>query len=217
MRSSAPPARRAARTASLVLAGSALTTLGVVLPAGSASAASSADWDRLAQCESSGNWAANTGNGFYGGLQFTQSTWQGYGGAAYASRADLASASEQKVIADRVLASQGWGAWPACSQATGLAGSSTSGAPTYSPPPSAPVAAAPAPAATSVSLPAFAPVAVTDSGKTYTVRRGDSLSAIAARLRLRSGWPGLFTLNHKKIGDNPDLIEPGQRLALPTH
>lgn len=77
-------------------------------------------WDRIAACESGGNWAINTGNGFYGGLQFTQSTWLGYGGGSYASRADLASRDAQIAIAKKVQAGQGWGAWPVCSIKAGL-------------------------------------------------------------------------------------------------
>ena len=77
-------------------------------------------WDRLAQCEAGGNWAVNTGNGFFGGLQFTQGTWETHGGRAYASRADLATREEQIAVAKRVQASQGWGAWPACTSSMGL-------------------------------------------------------------------------------------------------
>lgn len=77
-------------------------------------------WDRLAQCESGGNWAINTGNGFTGGLQFVRSTWLGAGGGAYAPDAHLASREQQIDIATRVLASQGWGAWPGCSSMLGL-------------------------------------------------------------------------------------------------
>jgi hypothetical protein len=72
------------------------------------------DWDAVARCESGGNWSINTGNGYYGGLQFSQSTWTAFGGAAYAPRADLASKSQQIAVAERVLASQGAGAWPTC-------------------------------------------------------------------------------------------------------
>lgn len=85
-------------------------------------------WDKVAACESGGNWAINTGNGFYGGLQFTSRTWVGFGGRAYAPRADLASRAEQIVVAGRVLARQGPGAWPTCSVKAGLSrtnGSST--------------------------------------------------------------------------------------------
>lgn len=77
-------------------------------------------WDDLAQCESGGNWAINTGNGYYGGLQFAWATWLGHGGDEFAPRADLATREQQIVVAERVLASQGWGAWPACSARLGL-------------------------------------------------------------------------------------------------
>lgn len=82
--------------------------------------ASGSVWDRLAQCESGGNWRINTGNGYYGGLQFSYSTWLGYGGGAYAPRADLATREQQIAIAQKTLAGQGWGAWPACSSKLGL-------------------------------------------------------------------------------------------------
>ena len=72
------------------------------------------DWDAVARCESGGNWSINTGNGYYGGLQFSQSTWAGSGGTAYAPRADLASREQQIAVGERVLASQGAGAWPTC-------------------------------------------------------------------------------------------------------
>lgn len=77
-------------------------------------------WDRLAQCEATGNWAINTGNGFYGGLQFTQSTWLGYGGGQYAPYAHLATREQQIDIATKTQAGQGWGAWPACAKKLGL-------------------------------------------------------------------------------------------------
>jgi hypothetical protein len=72
------------------------------------------DWDAVAQCESGGNWSINTGNGYYGGLQFSSSTWLAFGGGAYAARADLAAKSQQIAIAEKVLAAQGKGAWPVC-------------------------------------------------------------------------------------------------------
>lgn len=72
-------------------------------------------WDALARCEAGGNWTINTGNGFYGGVQFDQSTWERNGGLRYAARADLATREEQIAIADVTRARQGWGAWPVCS------------------------------------------------------------------------------------------------------
>jgi LysM repeat protein len=77
-------------------------------------------WDAIAACESGGNWAINTGNGFFGGLQFTQSTWAGYGGLSYAPRADLATREQQIAVASAVQAGQGWGAWPVCSAKAGV-------------------------------------------------------------------------------------------------
>ncbi len=74
-------------------------------------------WDRLAECEASGDWSANTGNGFYGGLQFTSGTWHSFGGTGSAQNA---SRAEQIRVAKNVLAGQGWGAWPTCSRKLGL-------------------------------------------------------------------------------------------------
>ncbi|MFH0412289.1 resuscitation-promoting factor Rpf1 domain-containing protein [Corynebacterium sp. L4756] len=95
------------------------------LMAPTAAAAPDSDWDRLAQCESGGNWSINTGNGYHGGLQFSASTWQAHGGGEFAPTADQASREEQIVIAERTLASQGWGAWPACSASLGLNSAAT--------------------------------------------------------------------------------------------
>jgi hypothetical protein len=84
-------------------------------PADSPAPAPSAhDWDAVAQCESGGNWSINTGNGYYGGLQFSASTWQAFGGTQYAARADLATREQQIAVAEKVLAAQGKGAWPTC-------------------------------------------------------------------------------------------------------
>lgn len=85
-------------------------------PVSTAAPASSggANWSAIAACESGGNWSANTGNGFYGGLQFSEQTWLGYGGGQYASSANLATAAQQIAVAERVLAGQGIGAWPVC-------------------------------------------------------------------------------------------------------
>jgi len=104
-------------------------TIGVVAGAavigfaGSASAAPDSTWDAVANCESTNNWSINTGNGYYGGLQFSQSTWDAYGGQDYAARADLASREQQIAVAESTLAGQGWGAW-ACAGAGGQEASS---------------------------------------------------------------------------------------------
>ena len=112
--------------AALAIGGVAAATMS--MPA--ANAVDGATWDALAQCESGGNWSINTGNGFYGGLQFTQQSWNGVGmsgSPATATRAQQIEAGE------RLLAIQGWGAWPACSAKLGLYGK-TGAAPTYTEP-----------------------------------------------------------------------------------
>jgi hypothetical protein len=92
-------------------------TVGVpVAVADTAEAGSGDHWDRLAKCESSGRWSTNSGNGYYGGLQFSRSTWKAYGGKGMPHRA---SRSEQVKVAQRVLRAQGWKAWPACSRKLG--------------------------------------------------------------------------------------------------
>lgn len=111
-------------TTKRVLATTAVTsivgTTVTVATAGTAEAATVSTWDRVAKCESGNNWKINTGNGYYGGLQFSASTWRAYGGTAYASRADLATKAQQILIAEKVLAGQGPGAWPVCSARAGL-------------------------------------------------------------------------------------------------
>ncbi|HJC61268.1 MAG TPA: transglycosylase family protein [Candidatus Dietzia intestinigallinarum] len=102
-----------------VIAGTAFSAAGLVF-APAANAAPDSDWDRLAQCESGGNWAINTGNGYHGGLQFSQGTWAAYGGTQFAPTADQATREQQIAIAEKTLAGQGWGAWPACSSRLGL-------------------------------------------------------------------------------------------------
>jgi resuscitation-promoting factor RpfA len=108
------------RTVAKVAVTSAIVGGAGVALAGHASAAPDSDWDRLAQCESGGNWGINTGNGFQGGLQFSPGTWASHGGTDYAPSANQASREQQITVAEKVLASQGWGAWPTCSSNLGL-------------------------------------------------------------------------------------------------
>ncbi len=110
---------RIARTASRAAAATAAAVVGAVLAVQPAQAYEEV-WDAVAQCESSGDWAINTGNGFYGGLQFTYSTWRAFGGQTYAAYAHQASKAEQIAIARRTLYTQGPGAWPVCSVRAGL-------------------------------------------------------------------------------------------------
>ena len=161
-------------------------------------------WDRVAACESGGNWSINTGNGYYGGLQFSSSTWLAYGGGQYAPRADLASKSQQIAVAQKTLAGQGPGAWPTCSikagltRANGGAGGSTAPAPAPAAtqaPKAAPAAPAPVQKATPApqaqpqqASPAPAPAAsVTPAPQPtrsdlneYVIKSGDTVGKIAA-------------------------------------
>src|SRR4051794_40763516 len=121
------------KTARIVLGLTAASVAGTAALLGPASSAqaSSVNWDAIAQCESGGNWSISTGNGFYGGLQFTRGTWKAYGGTKYASTANRASRSEQIAIAEKVLRGQGIGAWPVCGRKGGsskhYSGTHTSG------------------------------------------------------------------------------------------
>ena len=112
-----------------------------------AAAAPDSDWDRLAQCESGGNWAINTGNGYHGGLQFSAQTWQAFGGGEFAPTANQATREQQIAVAERTLAQQGWGAWPACSASLGLNSAPTPRNVNAAPAPAAPQAPAEAPKA----------------------------------------------------------------------
>jgi nucleoid-associated protein YgaU len=116
---------RRPRQAPAIVVTAGVTGAGIALPLLGAAGAHAADaetWDRVAQCESGGLWSADTGNGYYGGLQFALQTWNEYGGRDYAPRPDLASRSEQIVIAEKVLDAEGANkAWPSCALKTGLA------------------------------------------------------------------------------------------------
>ncbi|WP_069860700.1 transglycosylase family protein [Streptomyces malaysiensis] len=211
---------RISRASLSVTAGGAGIALPLIGAAG-ASAASGETWDKVAQCESTDNWDINTGNGFYGGLQFTQSTWEAYGGTAHAVRADLATKDQQIAIAEKVLDGQGPGAWPVCSAKAGLTRddaaprtapkvvkASTAPAKKAQRPEKARPAAANKP--TPTSLPGQSS---TKSGR-YVVVSGDSLSGIADSHDVSGGWKALYESNRKTIGGDPDLIYPGQKLSL---
>ena len=166
-----------------------------------ADAADGSTWDELASCESGGDWSINTGNGFYGGLQFYQPTWEGYGGTQYASRADLASRSQQIAIAEKVLDAQGWGAWPACSAELGLTDADAAGS------------AGTAPSGGSSPDTSSSSTGSADGGA-YTVQSGDTLSIIADRIGVAGGWRALWDANQAEISD-PNVIYEGQQLRLP--
>jgi len=218
----------------------ALTIGGAALSSSPASAAPRGLWDAIAQCESGGNWHIDTGNGYYGGLQFSAATWAAHGGRGSAARA---SRAEQIAIGERVAASQGWGAWSSCSARLGLRG--------HAAPTAHAVAdtsehhrkhhagsthrtvahadtehahhrtdakkrahhhAGPRHAAVRAGRHAGAPAV---GRATYTVRSGDTLQAIAARLHVAGGWQALADANAARLA-HPSQIFPGQVLHLPA-
>ncbi|MFD7668513.1 transglycosylase family protein [Streptomyces sp. NPDC059788] len=217
---------RGATAAAVLLAAGALN----VAAEGPAEARSGATWDRLAGCESGGNWRADTGNGFSGGLQFAHSTWRSFGGGKYASRASRASRAQQIRVAERVLARQGWGAWPACSARLGLRSSGVR------------QSTAPRQAAQRAGSPARAngngrarerlrapqyrhhrSGSRYDQHKQYKARPqrksgqhvvnpGETVSRIAYAYGW--GWQEFYRLNRQVIGANPNLIYPGMRLDV---
>ncbi|MFI8890311.1 transglycosylase family protein [Streptomyces paradoxus] len=200
---------RASLTVTAGGAGMALPFMGT----GAAQAADVDTWNKVAACESTSNWNINTGNGFYGGLQFTQSTWEAYGGRAYAARADLASKDQQIAVAEKVLDGQGPGAWPVCSERAGL--TRGGGEPDIRPATERTKQKA-TKKQTSIEdvRPQSTPQSRAGKAEMYTVVRGDTLSRIADDQDVRGGWQGLYAANRSAIGSDPDLIVPGQRLAL---
>jgi hypothetical protein len=128
--------------AKLAFTGAVIGGGGIAL-AGHAAAAPDNEWDRVASCESGGNWGINTGNGYHGGLQFSQGTWAAHGGGEYATSANQATRDQQIAVAERVLATQGRGAWPVCGR--GLSGASPRNVLAHAPAPDAPPPDAPPP------------------------------------------------------------------------
>ncbi|GLW59431.1 transglycosylase family protein [Kitasatospora phosalacinea] len=241
--------RKRNRVRAAIVAGSAVAVLPVagLVTATSASAADVSTWDKVAQCESTGNWSIDTGNGFYGGLQFTSSTWAAFGGTAYAPQANQATKAQQIEIAEKVLAVQGPGAWPVCSVQAGLTqggaaaqvDTSSSAASTSSNSATSSTSNNSASTGTSTSTKSSkstttdsdaAATNTTDSGQssyqghkswkksgntggnTYTVKSGDTLSAIAAANG--TTVDALFSANAQTIGGSADVIYPGQVLTV---
>ncbi|MGR8010128.1 transglycosylase family protein [Streptomyces hypolithicus] len=222
-----------------------VTGAAVVAPlmgASTASAASVSTWDAVAQCESGGNWSINTGNGYYGGLQFSASSWAAAGGTQYAQTADKASKSQQIATAEKLLDMQGPGAW-ACAGEGGLTndgvdpGVDTSGSSEQKSQPAQQQPAAPReteqpasrsevrsePEAQPEAQPKAQPKAETAQPAApksfekgdgeYKVKSGDTLGKIAKAEKVKGGWEKVFELN-KDIVSDADVIYPGQQLHL---
>jgi LysM repeat protein len=220
-------------TRAIAIAGVAGAAVAAPLMAsGTASAATASEWDAVAQCESGGNWSINTGNGYYGGLQFSASTWAAYGGTQYAAQANQATKAQQIAVAEKVLAGQGKGAWPNCgvnlsnsayngsadtssNTASGSGNSSSSSGSSETS-----TRSSEEQASRSADRPAAKKTVTTPTGKKvkkgdgeYKVVSGDTLSSIAEEHDVKGGWDKLFKLN-KDIVEDADLIYPGQQLHL---
>lgn len=190
-------------------------------------------WDDVARCESGGDWHTNTGNGYFGGLQFRQSTWEAFGGLKYARRADLATPQEQITVAQAVLRSQGRSAWPVCAGRADLSGASGSGQTAQSGQTSQPAQPAPTSRPAGPSQPSDPPglpdradssdssdptggTQQTDQAgrDVHTVRAGETLDGIARDLGIDGGWPRLYKMNKELIGPDPDLVITGAVLTI---
>ncbi|WP_433267842.1 transglycosylase family protein [Actinosynnema sp. CS-041913] len=211
-----PAVSSAARTVAKVAVAGVIVGAPLGLAAGTASAqGSGVNWDTVAACESGGNWSINTGNGYYGGLQFLPSTWTANGGSGMPHQA---SREEQIRVAENVLDSQGINAWPVCGP-KGLGGAAAP-APqrTAAPAPAQPRKATPqqqqqsAPVQQSAPAPVAVALPSTNPAGDYEIKAGDSLSKIASELKVEGGWEKLHELN-KQFIPNPDLILPGHKIA----
>jgi resuscitation-promoting factor RpfA len=216
------------RRAATVAATAGVAAVAPLLAAGPASA-DSVNWDAIAACESGGNWSTSTGNGYYGGLQFSAGTWRAYGGGAYAPTANQASRSQQIAIAEKVLQGQGIGAWPVCGKRAGSTATprkATTAAPkvteraTRSERRSVPTTTTPRtttkrqqPTTTTRSSDRTVHTSTATGTGSYVVKSGDTLGKIAAAHSVSGGWKALYAAN-RGVVENPNLIFPGEKLSI---
>ncbi|KAA9161799.1 LysM peptidoglycan-binding domain-containing protein [Amycolatopsis acidicola] len=203
-RKMSPAARNIARVA---VAGIAVGTPLAI--AATPAQASSVNWDAIAQCESGGNWSTNTGNGYYGGLQFTQSTWKAYGGTGSPQGA---SREQQIQVAERVLQGQGVGAWPVCGKKAGSTSSSSAKKSTSSTTKKATPKKSTTSTTKKVTAPAATSLPTSNPNGDYTVVAGDTLSKIAQKTGVQGGYQKLQQLNSQYI-PNANMILVGQKIA----
>lgn len=204
------------KTATTITTATAALAIGAGINLATTTTASADVWDRVAQCESGGNWGTSTGNGFSGGLQFTPKTWAGHGGTG---NPESAGKVEQKRVARNVLKSQGPGAWPVCSGRAGLNRSNGGSSQSHTPKPKAhkpkqhKVTQQPVKRHHSHRNPVVQhhTPAQQQHGGSVTVHAGDTLGSIAKRQG--TTWHKLYQANSGKIA-NPNLIYVGQTLAV---
>ncbi|WP_394275089.1 transglycosylase family protein [Luteococcus sp.] len=194
------------KTSTIVsLAAATALSAGIGLSAAAPAQAAGTVWDRVAQCESTGNWSINTGNGYYGGLQFSRSTWLAFGGGKYAPTANKATKAQQIEIAKKTLKVQGPGAWPVCSRKAGLTRANGLAVSTG-------VTSSVKTVAPKKKVAAVAPVKSVKGAKYVTVKSGDTLGKIAKRNGVGS-WKTVWQLNKSTI-KNPNMIKVGQKIRV---
>lgn len=206
--------KRIALGASAILGGSVVVPVAL---AGSANAATAAEWDAVAKCESGGRWNLSWGHAdSTGGLQIQDRTWADFGGTAIAPHAYQATKEQQIQIAEKILAVQGPRAWSVTWNGTcpGATLSNTPYATDTNTTPATPPT--PAPPTTPTPPPTSTESPDAEDG-VYVVKPGDYLVKIASTLKIEGGWKALYEINKEVIGPNPNLIQPGQKLRLPGH
>jgi resuscitation-promoting factor RpfA len=227
--STASKLRRRAATVAATAGVAAVTPLLATSPAH----ADSVNWDAVASCESGNNWSINTGNGYYGGLQFSQGTWNAYGGGSYAPAANQASRSQQIAVAEKVLQGQGIGAWPVCGKRSGSGGSysnsNTQGSSQGTAQRSTQRSTQQQGSSSTYSSKKHYSTkhyttkkhhstqgggqVRTSAAGSYVVKSGDTLNKIASAQGVSGGWQALWAANRGSI-ENPNLIFIGQRISL---
>lgn len=201
------------KAAALSVIGIATVGAPFILP-GVADAAPESIWDKVAQCESGGNWSISTGNGYFGGLQFADRTWDAYKhGISESATANLASRAEQIAVAERVLAAQGWNAWPVCSRKAGARaygnGHPTTPRPTLRPKTN--TSEAKNSGSNRIDTTLHHVDSASNDGK-YRIKAGDTLSEIAVDHHVKGGWQKLAEENPQI--QNPNLIFIGNYIEL---
>lgn len=200
---------RTVRNIAKVAVAGALVTAPMALTTGTASA-DDVNWDAIAECESGGNWSTDTGNGYSGGLQFSQSTWEANGGSGDPA---TASRSEQIQVAESVKDSQGLGAWPVCGAQAGSSSSSegtnTEGSSEES---SSSESSSSGSAEAPVQEAPVLPAPKSNPQGDYKVKPGDTLTKIAKVQKVAGGWDKLYELNGDYLS-SPDMITPGIKIA----
>ncbi len=215
--------RAAATALATTMGAAAIMTTALAAPA-DAKAKHHTVWDKVASCESGQRWHIDSGNGYYGGLQFSAGTWRAHGGHKYAGHADDATRKEQIEVARRVLHSQGRNAWPVCGPRAGL--TRHNGHATGKKLPNK----ADAPSNSSAHKTTSAHKSITKHKattkhkakhraakghhKTYRVHSGDTLSKIAHKKHVHGGWRALYQANRSHV-HNPNVLHVGQQLTLP--